>query len=149
MANCTLFILGGFPVRESNPGPWSQAPNRQQYIIFLSIERNGTFHFKWLYLSVGLIEAKIWHFKISAKSFCHFFFNCSFFSAHRSIRHPRNQLTVALCFSISFSFRYFFPYVSFFSENITPTLSPPKKDLKSTYTVVSCQRSRSTLRMFG
>ncbi len=26
------FILGGFPVRESNPGPWSEAPNRQQYM---------------------------------------------------------------------------------------------------------------------
>ncbi len=32
MANYTLFILGGFPVRESNPGHWSQAPNRQQYM---------------------------------------------------------------------------------------------------------------------
>ncbi len=32
MANCTLFIVGGFPLRESNPGPWTQAPNRQQYM---------------------------------------------------------------------------------------------------------------------
>ncbi len=26
------FIVGGFPLRESNPGPWSQAPIRQQYM---------------------------------------------------------------------------------------------------------------------
>ncbi len=37
MANCTLFILGGFPVRESNPGPWSQAPNHQPKNVVFSL----------------------------------------------------------------------------------------------------------------
>ena len=28
----TFYFLGGFPVRESNLRPWSEAPNRQQYM---------------------------------------------------------------------------------------------------------------------
>ncbi len=32
MANCTFYILGGFPLRELKPEPWSHAPNRQQYM---------------------------------------------------------------------------------------------------------------------
>ncbi len=44
---------------------------------------------------MGLIEAKIWSFKIFP-IFGQFFFLPELFWAHRSIRHSRNQLTMAL-----------------------------------------------------
>ncbi len=47
-------------------------------------------HFKGSYLSVSLIGAKIWHFKIFL-IFWPIFFPSELFWAHRSIRHSRNQ----------------------------------------------------------
>ncbi len=51
--------------------------------------------FKGSYLSVGPIGGKIWHF-LFFQIFGHFFFLPELFGVHRSIRHSRNQLTVAL-----------------------------------------------------
>ncbi len=49
-------------------------------------------HFKWPYLSLGLIEAKIWNYRLLAN----FLFLSKLFWLHRSIRHSRNQLTMPL-----------------------------------------------------